>query len=465
MNTAQQIQQQMKGMSKKEIKKFINDNGGFSRMNLEICTMDAKKIPEAQKNNVPEGAMYFEAVASDGTYNLNGYKIRPSAWEKHLDKYMSTFGGLVYAYHDMDKVVGKTLTIELRKGEKNGEKDNRVLFVTGYVYDEYVDGKISRGLTTDISTGHYSLAIEYENKDTNEVITKEEFKEKEKEARRNADDNTKDFDEWYDMLMAFYNTWIVAVTEAMLVEYSFVNVGANVNSEVKDINGVLHSLGTDEDSFLEEAKLHFNSLQTNNEETNGHKQPLADDVTDDEETKHNNVDEWDDVVVSEEQEKEATKTAEEVEEVEDEVEEKEENSAENEEEEVKTEYEEVVVDTDTTKEENDADLDEEVVALEEDEVVEDNLDDAGEEPENDGETPEGNKEDNSPEIMGEKDKLINELKAQVKQLTSEKEELQNTIESKRNTKVFQAIGTLKNEVSQDDVMKNYHERVKQYRGF
>jgi len=161
------------------------------------------KRPELM-NKSPKGAMYFEAIASSSSLNMNGYKIDVNAWAKSYDEYMNDWGGKVYYQHDMKKPIGATLSAEVI---------DDMLWVFGYVYDDTHSNKeISRGLTTDISTGHYNLDWLYENLETGKRITKEQMSELENKTTS------------WDEVMKLADEYVVYVTELLWVEYSFVTV-------------------------------------------------------------------------------------------------------------------------------------------------------------------------------------------------------------------------------------------------
>ena len=160
---------------KKDLKNYVNQKGGFVKMMLnnvqdpKAKDFDKEAIPARYREKVPQDAIYFEGIASNGDLNMNGYIIRPEAWTPAVNQYMEDFGGKVYYQHDMGKPIGQTLEAYV---------DGNSLIVHGYVFDDtHSQGEIRRGLTTDLSTGHYTLATEFENANTGEVITNEEFEE------------------------------------------------------------------------------------------------------------------------------------------------------------------------------------------------------------------------------------------------------------------------------------------------
>lgn len=236
--------------SKKGLKNYINQHGGFIKMqvnniqNPSTNEFDKDAIPARFKDKVPEDAIYFEGIASNGDLNMNGYIIRASAWKPAINEYMTDFGWKIYYQHDMDKVIWQTLDAFVEWDE---------LKVFGYVFDDMdTMGAIARGLSTDLSTGHYTLAREFQHVETGEVITEEEFNARVEETRT------------FEEFMKVINEWIMAVTELKWVEYSVVTVGSNRSSEITHMNSVLKYLwyeGTEE-----AMKLKFMESQT--KETN-----------------------------------------------------------------------------------------------------------------------------------------------------------------------------------------------------
>ena len=49
-----------------------------------------KNAPIEFEDKIPEGAMYFEGIASNGDLNRNGYMIRPDAWRSAIDSFLET---------------------------------------------------------------------------------------------------------------------------------------------------------------------------------------------------------------------------------------------------------------------------------------------------------------------------------------------------------------------------------------
>ncbi len=258
-----------KSLTKKELKAFVNQHGGFTKGKVQTLSFSPT---EEEKNLIPEWAFSFEAVLSDESINMNGYRILLSAWQEWFTKYFSEYEGLVYLQHDMDKPIGKTL--EIAVDEQLG-----VLCARGFAYDDLTDKRISRELVRDISTGHIPLEVKYINKDTNEEKTPDEFFDLMRDMVDRMFEEGKKRTEIREAIVALEELWICTHTKVQIVEYSFVSVGANKNAEVKRINA-LEKLNSEipEDMEIEDEK-------GNDEQSEG----KPDWATNDPETSENNL--------------------------------------------------------------------------------------------------------------------------------------------------------------------------------
>ena len=258
-----------KSLTKKELKAFVNQHGGFTKGKVQTLSFSPR---EEEKNLIPEGAFSFEAVLSDESINMNGYKILLSAWQEGFEKYFSDYEGLVYLQHDMDQPIGKTFDIAV-------DEEQQVLYARWFAYDDLTDKRISRGLVRDISTGHIPLEIKYINKDTNEEKTPDEFFELMRDMVDRMFDEGKKWAEIREAIVALQELWVCTHTKVQIVEYSFVSVGANKNAEIKRINAI-EKLDNEipEDMEIENEK-------GNDEQLEG----KADWATNDPETSENNL--------------------------------------------------------------------------------------------------------------------------------------------------------------------------------
>lgn len=217
-----------KSLTKKELKAFVNQHGGFTKGKVQTLSFSPT---EEEKNLIPEGAFSFEAVLSDESINMNGYKILLSAWQEGFAKYFSEYEGLVYLQHDMDQPIGKTLDIAV-------DEEQGLLCARGFAYDDLTEKRVSRGLVRDISTGHIPLEILYINKDTQEEKTPDEFFDLMRDMVDRMFDEGKKWSEIREAIVALQELWVCTHTKVQIIEYSFVSVGANKNAEVKRINAI-----------------------------------------------------------------------------------------------------------------------------------------------------------------------------------------------------------------------------------
>lgn len=217
-----------KSMTKKELKAFVNQHGGFTKGKVQTLSFSPR---EEEKNLIPEGAFSFEAVLSDESINMNGYRILLSAWQEGFSKYFSDYEGLVYLQHDMDQPIGKTLDIAV-------DEEQAILYARGFAYDDLTEKRVSRGLVRDISTGHIPLEILYINKDTQEEKTPDEFFDLMRDMVDRMFDEGKKWSEIREAIVALQELWVCTHTKVQIIEYSFVSVGANKNAEVKRINAL-----------------------------------------------------------------------------------------------------------------------------------------------------------------------------------------------------------------------------------
>lgn len=170
-------------------------------LELNIITPQAD-IQGALKNKVPEWALYFDGIVSDGEKNRNGYIIDPKAWfknKKFVKDFLAT--GSILNAHDPEQPIGRPLTFKL------GD-DNKV-HVSGYVFDDmYTNGAIGRGLILGLSTGHITHERMFMDEDKGTMYTEDDFWKL----------------EW--SVISKMN-WCVVVTNAEICEFSFVTVRSN----------------------------------------------------------------------------------------------------------------------------------------------------------------------------------------------------------------------------------------------
>lgn len=236
--------EEVKAMNKKELKAYINEHGGFSRG--KVTAVENSSKPEW----IPEGAIYLEAEISDESENHNGYVIELEAWNKSwgLTKFFNEYGGKLLYQHNINEPIGKTLSIEI-KTDDNGRK---YLGATGYAYDDYTDKRLSRGLTSDISTGHIPLVIVYRHRETGEELTYEAYNEMLDTLVDKLIDEGRNFGYIRDALQNKIAEYQERHREVQLIEWSVVTLGSNANAEVKVIK-----------NSMEEAKSEFTEEELN----------------------------------------------------------------------------------------------------------------------------------------------------------------------------------------------------------
>ena len=231
-------------MNKKELKAYINEHGGFSRG--KVTSVENSSKPEG----IPEGAIYLEAEISDESENHNGYVIELDAWNKSwgLTKFFNEYWGKILYQHNMYEPIGKTLSIEI----KTDENWRKYLGASGYAYDDYTEKRLSRGLTTDVSTGHIPLVIVYRHRETGEELTYEAYNEMLDTLVDKLIDEGRNFGYIRDALQNKIAEYQERHREVQLIEWSVVTLGSNANAEVKVIK-----------NSMEEAKEDFSPEQLN----------------------------------------------------------------------------------------------------------------------------------------------------------------------------------------------------------
>jgi len=202
--------------------------------NIEANSLVSKdKAPKKVKENIPEWALYFKAVASNGDENRNGYIIRAKAWitnalgkkdTSFIDHYLENWK--ILYQHNSEKPIWKPLSLKVVGDE---------LILEAWVYDDnYTDWNIARWLVTSISTWHITHNREFEHQETKQVLQEEEF-----------------FDEYdfWDLAM-WGGKWLMAVTSAEVVENSLVTIGSNRDSHIINSKSYLiNKLWMSEDQF------------------------------------------------------------------------------------------------------------------------------------------------------------------------------------------------------------------------
>lgn len=381
--------------TKKELKKHINENGRFIQMSLNVITKEKAKIPKEYENSIPEWAFYFKGIASNGELNRNWYIIRSNAWKWTIDTFLEVW--TVLYQHNPEKPIGKPLSAKVKGNE---------LIVEWFAYDDtYSEGNIWRGLVTGLSTGHITEECEFQHKETEKVISEEEFDK----LLQKADT----FSEWVEIL----NTWILCVTKADLVEFSFVSLPSNKWSKITQKNAIMAHLGVDSEEDLESKFNDMKKLITNEVkvETN---EEIIEEEKKEEEVVEDKVEEKAEETKEEATTEQKDKTEEVTEEVVEETNE------------IEKEVEEVVEDVVEEKEE--------VVEVKEVPEEKEDLENGGETPstevevpENGEEAPEENLENNMEKVIEANNVKFNEkLEENTTSLNSKIEKLENSLKEK-----------------------------------
>lgn len=166
-------------MEKKELKKFINDNGFFVQLdNIERVTFDTlegvvenanivktgKKIPQG------ENIITFHGRASQkfgvGEQSRNEYKVDPKAWV--VDNYQ--LNPQILLQHDDNSPIGKAVEVSI------SPKGLDVLYFVDLKTMSDVDAyKVDNGFYSALSTGHITEDYLFEHKENGSRITPEEF--------------------------------------------------------------------------------------------------------------------------------------------------------------------------------------------------------------------------------------------------------------------------------------------------
>ncbi len=199
-----------KSLGKKEVKTYVNKNGFYFPFKLQKNAVAPKGV------TVPEGATYFEGIASDGELNRNGYIIRGQALMDSAPSYMTN--PIILLGHDPDCPVGNATDVQPNgKDAKNGVK------ISGYIFDDMTDGAFGRDLLKGISTGAIPTAYEFQNTKTGEVLSVEQFQELREEQGY--------FGDWEQ-------DWTIAVTAVDWVENSLTTLPSNRKALVTQKNAI-----------------------------------------------------------------------------------------------------------------------------------------------------------------------------------------------------------------------------------
>ena len=218
-------------LTKSEYKKLINELGGFtpSKFTLSTNKFPAKaqklieeKYSKDKAEDILKNAVYIETVSSTGDLNRNGYIIRANAWKSKdengvsaIDRYLEN--PVVLFQHESELIIGETLWAKVSGNElKTG-----LYIYTDQFPTEQDKLRFERGQLKMLSTGHITLAVEWENAETGEVLSDEKAQEEVG---------------FWELL--FSPVWKMAVTALDFVEQSLVTIGSNKSAFItNDMNG------------------------------------------------------------------------------------------------------------------------------------------------------------------------------------------------------------------------------------
>lgn len=201
---------------KKLLKKKVNENGFY--YSVEINSVAP---PEQYASRVPQGASYFEGIVCDGEFSRNGYLIRPKALMNAFAEYMRN--PIILLQHQPDEPIGLCLDAKLVNPDGKGG-----VWVCGYVYDDLTDNRFERGLLRALSTGHFTIDVEFENSRTGQILTQDEYRNLPYEERENEE-------------------WMLAITKLDWAEFSVVTIGSNKKALITRKNAI--------DAFMQFGKL------------------------------------------------------------------------------------------------------------------------------------------------------------------------------------------------------------------
>ena len=217
------------------------------------------ELSSSLQNKVPDGAIYFEGIVSNGDLNRNWYIIDSNAWFFDKGKYVKNFlksWSVLYS-HDSDKPIWRPLSFEL---------DWDDIKVSWYVFDDiHTNWAIGRGLVLGLSTWHITHERMWQNTKGKRILDSEFW------------------DLPYDVI--FSNEYTMVVTKAEIVEFSFVTTPSNRASTL--VNEFSQKLKKDPNE-VESLFIKYNSMnkkelevKANAEETIETNEVKAEEVTTD----------------------------------------------------------------------------------------------------------------------------------------------------------------------------------------
>lgn len=196
-------------MEKKDLKKFINENGFFlhvqsERLERDEIQYDENAIRTGVKAPTGESIMFFKGTATEefkkGETNRNGYKIDVDAWDwKNYKK-----NPIVLLQHNSNEPIGKVM--EILPHEKGVDV---VYYVDKNALDEKNAARMEAGLIPMLSTGSLAHEVMFEHEKTGDRLPENEF---------------------FDLPWKEMKNYIRVITKAEAVEISAVTIGSNPNA-------------------------------------------------------------------------------------------------------------------------------------------------------------------------------------------------------------------------------------------
>lgn len=174
------------------------------------CNVKKLDIPDLYKDKIPLWAIYFEWVVSDETVNRYWEKVKNSAFVWQINKFLKN--GIILNWHNSDEPIGIPLRVKI--------EDNQVK-VGWYVFDEYTENRVSKGLYRWLSIWFIPTEWVWEDKETWEELSHKDFLKKLNEAET--------FEEWFAIL----DKYMFVITKLDWLEYSFVTTPANKWTTIK----------------------------------------------------------------------------------------------------------------------------------------------------------------------------------------------------------------------------------------
>ena len=196
--------------SRQLLKKELKENKQVKSIDID-CEVKLLDVPENYKNKIPTGAIYFEWIVSDESVNRYWEKVLSSAFNGQIKNFLKN--GVILNSHDASQPIWLPLRV-------NVNKFNQVE-VWGYVFDEYMWGRVAKWLFKWLSIWFIPTQYMWENKSTGEMI------------------NSKDFDtllsecDTFEQFLSLIDEYMFVTTKLDWLEYSFCTTPANKWATIK----------------------------------------------------------------------------------------------------------------------------------------------------------------------------------------------------------------------------------------